>query len=244
MQFIKRHIAAKSILGIVALLIVFFAFVSAIGYTSFTRALLEQYADGAFRTAETAELAINSKLMPAYALSEGKTKEYLRAYNELDAVCNSSGSTFIYVIVPDRTDYGHIKFIFSTMNAKSSYTHYEFGYVRETTNDEYREKYRALYEGDSDRELVVRDKGFIETDPHITAMVPLKDGSGNTAAILCVQRQMAELTRTRNNYLRNISLVLAGLAALVVIVHGLYLSRVFLKPVKKITDEAARFSSK
>ena len=42
-----------------------------------------------------------------------------------------------------------------------------------TTNDEYRQKYKALCEEGLERALVVRDKGYIQTDPHITAMVPL-----------------------------------------------------------------------
>ncbi|MBO6061730.1 MAG: SpoIIE family protein phosphatase, partial [Clostridia bacterium] len=177
-----------------------------------------------------------------YEASGGVTEDYKNALGRLEALCNSSGSTFVYVIIPDTTDYAHIKFIFSTMNSQSNYTVYDFGYLRETTNDDYRAKYRALYEGESERELVVRDKGVIETDPHITAMVPLRDSSGNTDAILCVQRQMDSLTRSRNEYLRRITFVLLGLAALMAVSQGIYLSKVFIKPIKKITEEADRFA--
>ena len=82
-----------------------------------------------------------------------------------------NGAAFIYVIEPDRTDYGQIRFLFSTINQNSNDSLYDFGYLRQTTNDEYREKYRALYEGASAQELVVRDKGYIETDSRITAMI-------------------------------------------------------------------------
>lgn len=60
-------------------------------------------------------------------------------------------AAFIYVIEPDRTDYGQILFLFSTINQNSNDSLYDFGYLRQTTNDEYREKYRALYEGASAR---------------------------------------------------------------------------------------------
>lgn len=63
---------------------------------------------------------------------------------------------FIYVIRPDRTDYGHITFLFSTINHETDYTVYDFGYVRETTNDEYREKYQAIYDPEADPDELLR----------------------------------------------------------------------------------------
>ena len=143
----KVSIIFKSVAGIVLLLAVFSLVVSIIGYNSFTEALLAQYADGAFRTAEIAAMELDTDKMEEYAQSGGVTEEYKRVLDSMEKVCNSSGVTFIYVIRPDLTDYGHITFLFSTINENSDYTRYEFGYVRETTNDEYREKYRMLYEG-------------------------------------------------------------------------------------------------
>lgn len=242
-NFISRHVAAKSIIGIVLMLVVFFLLVSIVGQRTFTRALLDQYSDGAFRTAEAAAGMLGGGDFSRFAQSGGKTEEYLAANTLLDELCNSSGATFVYAILPDRTDYAHITFIFSLMNRESSYTHYDFGYVRETTNDEYREKYRLICEEGSPRELVVRDKGYIETDPHITAMVPVSGPGGEVQAILCVQRQMDVLTSSRNSYIRGITLVLVGLAALVAAGQWLYLDRVFLRPVRRITDEATRFAA-
>ena len=54
MKILKQHATVKSIGGIVLLLLVFFASVSVIGYNSFTEALMSQYSEGAFLTAETA----------------------------------------------------------------------------------------------------------------------------------------------------------------------------------------------
>ena len=54
---------------------------------------------------------------------------------------------------------------------------------REKLNNEYREKYRALYDQEAERELVIRDKGYIETDPHITAMIGVKGKDGHVKAI-------------------------------------------------------------
>ncbi len=238
----KVSIVFKSILGIIILLVVFSLIVSFMGFNNFTEALLDQYSDGAFRTADTAVMEFDVSKIEDYAASGGKTEEYITALESMERLCNSSGSTFIYVIRPDLSDYKHITFLFSTINNNSNYTRYEFGFVRDTTNEEYMEKYRKLYEGESEQELVIRDKGYIETDPHITAMVPIKDANGKTAAILCVQRQMDNLVRVRNRYIIKILVVMAALMILVIIIQSIYLHRVFLRPVTKITEEASRFS--
>ncbi len=237
----KVSIIFKSVAGIILLLTVFSLIVSIIGYNSFTDALLSQYADGAFRTAETAAMELDINKMEEYVQSGGITGKYQTALDSMERLCNSSGATFIYVIRPDLTDYAHITFLFSTINENSDYTRYEFGYVRETTNDEYREKYRMLYEGKSERELVIRDKGYIETDAHITAMIPLKNG-GKTTAILCVQRQMDIMVNVRNSYINKILFLMIGLVIFVILGQTIYLHTVFLKPVRKITEESSRFA--
>jgi len=238
----KVSIIFKSILGIVILIIVFSVIVSIMGFRNFTDALLGQYSDGAFRVANTAVMEFDISKIEDYAASGGTTEEYIAELESMERLCNSSGSSFIYIIRPDPTDYKHITFLFSAIKNNSNYTRYEFGFVCDTTNKEYMEKYRRLYEGKSDQELVIRDKGYIETDPHITAMVPIKDSDGKTTAILCVQRQMDNLVYVRNTYIGKILIVMIILMILVIIGQSVYLHCVFLRPVTKITEEAIRFS--
>ena len=242
MKRLRQHVTIKSTAGIVLLLVLFSTIVSVIGYRTFTNALLDQYAEGAFLTAQTAAELVDADRMDEYAQSGGVTPEYMAVWDRMDHLCNTSGSTFIYVILPDRSDYRHITFIFSTIDHDSSYTKYDFGYVRETTNDEYREKYKALYDLEADRELVIRDKGNIETDSHITAMIGLKGADGQVKGILCVQRQMDVLAAERNTFLNKVALALVGLLLLVIVGQGVYLHRVLLRPLNLITEEAARFS--
>ena len=242
MKWLRQHVTIKSIAGIVLLLVLFSGIVSVIGYRTFSNALLNQYAEGAFLTAQTAAELVDADAVEQYLQDGPATTEYLDTWKRLDHLCNTSGSTFIYVILPDRSDYGHITFLFSTINHDSLYAVYDFGYVRETTNDEYREKYRALYEQTADRELVIRDKGYIETDSHITAMIGLKGSDGQVKGILCVQRQMDVLASVRSTFLSKVALVLVGLLLLVILGQGVYLHRVLLRPLNLITEEAARFS--
>ena len=234
-------IAFKSLAGITLLLVIFSIIIGVIGYKGFSEAILEQYADGAFYTADSASLLVNADHMDKLAESD-QSEEYKSTLKGLDRICNTQGATFVYVIRPDLTDYKHITFIFSTMNRESDYDLYDFGYVRETTNEEYMEKYRKLYEGKSMKELVIRDKGYIETDSHITAMVPLKGREGETEAILCVQRQMDKLAEVRHTFVRRVSLVALLILLIVIFGQWAYLSKVLIRPVKKITEEASRFA--
>ncbi|MBR4392689.1 MAG: SpoIIE family protein phosphatase [Oscillospiraceae bacterium] len=237
-----RSITFKSLTSVILLFVVFFAILSVIGYHGVTDALLTQYSKGAFFTARTAENLIDPDRMDEYTNSGGTTEEYLELYQELEDVCNSTSATFIYVIRPDLPDYKHITFIFSTINSKYNYTHYDFGYYRETTNTEYEEKYRALYEGKSEQELVIRDQGYIETDPHITAMIPLVGSDGQTKAILCVQRQMETMTNARNAFVKKVALAALYLALVMIVVQAFFMKRMLLKPVEEITEEASRFA--
>ena len=242
MKKLTQHITFKSITGIVLLLLIFSVIISVIGNRGFTEALLNQYSDNAFHTARIAAVVVDGDRIEEYWESGGETEEYKAVWDSLSRLCNSSNATFVYVIEPDRTDYAHIRFLFSTINKNSSYSLYEFGYLRETTNDDYREKYRAICEGGSTQELVVRDKGYIETDSHITAMIPLKNSAGEVVGILCVQQQLDILLQARNTYLRRVVITFALLVLFVIVVQSLYLNHALLRPLKQISEEATRFS--
>ena len=240
---IRKHATVKSILGIVAMLLVFSAIVLYIGYTVFSSEMMEQYSREAFQTADSAAECVDADRMDVYVESGGVGEEYEAVWNQLDYLCNATGSTFVYVIIPDRSDYAHITFIFSTINAQSDYTKYDFGYVRDTTNDEYKQKYAALYDLESDQELVIRDKGYIETDPHITAMIGLKGSDGQVKAILCVQRQMDVLAQARQRFLSSVLTALAVLVLFVIALQVFFLNETLLKPLKLISAEADRFAT-
>ena len=238
-----ESVVFKSIAGIILPLVLLSLIVGIVGYRSFTDGMLEIYEAGAVEIANTAAGAIDADRLDEYAASGGTTEAYQETWERLDALCNSSGVTFIYVIRPDLADYGHITFYFSTVNHETTYTIYDFGYYRETTNDDYRTKYRRLYEGVSDSEIVIRDRGYIETDAHITGMVPLKGKDGKIQGILCVQRQMENLSSVRNRFVRIVLLVLFLLVVIIIVAQHFYLRRVLLRPLQKITEESVRFAA-
>ena len=242
MKKLIHRVAFKSIAGIVALLLIFAVIIIVIGNKGVTDAMLSQYSDNAFHTARIAAAVIDGDRTGEYWESGGETEAYQSVWNSLTQLCNSANATFVYVIEPDRTDYAHIRFLFSTINDSSHYSLYEFGYLRETTNDDYRAKYRAICEGGSKQELVFRDKGYIETDSHITAMIPLNNSAGEVVGIICVQQQLDTLFRARNTYLRQVIITFVLLTLLVIIGQGLYLNHALLRPLRLISEEATRFS--
>ena len=238
----RRSIALKSISGIVLLLVAFSIIVSVIGYRGFTQAMMEQYAEMAFRTASIASYSIDADLIDEYLERGAESEEFHTVQSAFERICRATGVAFVYVIRPDLTDYGHITFVFSASSPQSGFTPFESGYVRETTNDEYRRKYRALFEGQSTQELVMRDYGRSETGAHITAMIPLKGDDGETKAILCVQRQMEEMTQARISYVHKVLLALLLVGLIVVFGQYFYLNKVVLNPIKRIQEEASRFA--
>ena len=242
---ITGSIALKSIMVVVLIIAVFSVIICIIGYSGFTRALVEQYSQDAFWTAGMAQMClIPDEWDMYYYMTEPGTENYMNVLALFQRICDSTGVEFIYVIQPDTSDYAHIKFLFSVKREGSPYTLYEKGYIRETTNDEYRQKYRELYEGKTDRAVVVRDHGEIETDYHVTVMRVLRDTvTGTATGILCVQVQMENLHEARLSYVRNVILTLVGLAIIVIAAEGLYLHFALLLPVKRITREASRFAA-
>lgn len=238
----RGSISFRTISGIVMLLVVFALIIGYVGYDSFTSAILEQYSEGGILTAETAATIIDGDDLYRLSKSNGDNGYYKKVYNELQSLCNSTGSEFIYVIQPDTTDYEHIRFLFSVNNYDSRFEPYEFGYLRKTTNDEYKEKYRKLYSGSTHKEIVIRDRGYIETDKHITAMVPIRGSDNTVKAILCVQRQLDVLDSVRGRYINKVMLLMMLLSTIVIFGQSMYLQLTLIEPLQKITAEAQRFA--
>ncbi len=244
MKRFRNSITFKSISGIVLLLTLFAGIISSIGYKAFSDALYKEYTDGAFRIARAAAKIVDADRLDSYFEDGGSSEEYQDIWRRMDALCSASEAMFIYVIRPSMPDYGEITFVFSTVDHNSQYTPYEVGYVRTTTNDEYRQKYRAMYEGESDHELMLlNSRRYEKSQYHITAMVPLKGTDGETKGILCVQLQLTAVTEVRHTFVRRVWLVMLLMTALVVLVQSAYLNRVFIRPIKTITDEATRFAN-
>ena len=238
--------------GIILWLLLFTVIVGAIGYVKFTDSLTQEYNDSAFRTAESAAVFVDGDKIDEYLESErGRNGEsdnpfagdvYIESWEKMNMLCQKQNVTLIYVIKVDTSDYGHFESVFNTVNTESGYTPWSVGYVRSTTNDEYRNIYRDIYENGLKQGTIVRTDGLGGNAAHITSLIPIRNSAGAVSAILCVERPMEELTLGRRAYLNNVII-----ATLILIVASstclaLYIKKQFAKPIEKISEEATRFS--
>ncbi|MCR5590854.1 MAG: PP2C family protein-serine/threonine phosphatase [Lachnospiraceae bacterium] len=240
-----RSSMAANIIGSILLLLVLFGLISsAIGFISFTNAYKRESSETTYHMADTASTLVNGDHLDDYLAGE-LTEEYELTADYLDKCCHRMGVSLIYVIVVDRSDYGRFVSVFNAVDNTvddTSYTEWELGHERDTTNDEYRLKYRAIYEEKSAFETVYRVKMTDGQHPHITTLVPVKGSDSEVTAILCMQRPMRELYDARRPFLINIAVSAVILAILSSVLAALYIRRLFVAPITKVSDEAARFA--
>ena len=186
-----RSSMAVNIIGAIVILLVAFAIiVSEIGFASFTKTFKREYSEATYHMANTATALINGDHLDEYLAGE-ETEEYEHSKKQLEYFCEKMGVSMIYLIKVDTSDYGRFVSIFNPVENSvddTSYTEWELGHERDTTNDEYRQKYKAIYEQRAPYETVFRMKTTDGQHPHITTMVPVKDSGGEVVGILCVQR--------------------------------------------------------
>lgn len=239
---VSSSLAFRIVGGIICLLLLYNLIVQTIGYFQFTESLTNEYNDSAFRTAETAVTLVNGDKIDEYLRTKGGSYEYRDCLNRMDILCDKQNVTLIYVIDVDTSDYGRFVNIYNSVNKNSSYSRWEIGYQRDTTNDEYARIYRDIYENGLQRGTVLRTKDLRGKEPHITSLVPVKDSKGEVQAILCVQRPMAELVTGREKYLDSVGLTAIALSIIACFSVAGFLKQQFVTPVEKIIGEATRFA--
>ena len=241
---LRSNMAFNIVGAIIALLVLLGLIVSVIGLVSFTEAFRREYSVSTYHMADTAATLVNGDHLEAYLAGE-ETEEYLRTKRYLDGYCRKMSVSILYVISVDRSDYGSFVSVFNSIDnsvGDTNYTEWELGHKRDTTNDEYRQKYRALYEQRSLYETVYRIKKLNGAKPHITTIVPVKDSSGEVAGLLCIQRPMRELYTARLPYIRNVAVSTILLAILASVFAAAFIRSRFLDPIRKVSDEAVRFA--
>ncbi len=240
----RSSMAFRIIGSIVLLLAVFGMVVSSLGFLVFSDSVVKQYANTTYRIAKTATALIRGDHLEGY-LAETEQEEYEQTAGWLNQYCRSMGVSLVYVIRVDQSDYGRFVSVFNSVNNdvdNTSYTAWECGYKRDTTNDEYREKYKAIYEQDSDFETVYRRNTKDGQHPHITSMVPVKNSAGDVTGILCVQRPIREIDDARRPYLITIGLLTVVIAVIAAILAAVYIRKQIVRPIRKMETEATRFA--
>ena len=241
-----RSSMAANIIGVVVFsLVLLSVVVSILGFVSFTSAFEKEYSTTTYHMADTATTLVNGDHLEDYLAGEME-EEYATSANYLDKYCHRMNVSLIYVICVDTDDYGRFVSVFNPVNNAvddSEYTSWPLGYQRDTTNEEYREKYRAIYEKKVPYETVYRIRTVDGQKPHITTLVPLKNSSDEVAAILCMQRPISEMVDAIRPYLLTVSIAALMLAILSIVFISWFIRRQFVQPVRRISKEAVRFSA-
>ena len=237
-----RGLSFRIISGTIFLLLLFGAIQSWVGYARFTASLTGEYNESAFRTAETAEILIDGDRIEEYLATDGKGAGYAEMRSRLNLLCQKQDVTLIYVIVPVDDTYAAIRTVVSVANAKSGYDPWEIGYIHQTTNEEYLNVYRDIYENGLKRGSVLRTNSLGGREPHITSLIPVDNSSGEVAAIVCVQRPMEELVAGRRRFLLHVVVATALLAIASSCSAYFFLREQFVRPMHIVTREAERFA--
>lgn len=240
----RRNLAFKIISSFVVLLLAFSIFVSIVGFYSFTKSFKREYAATSNNMADTATMLVDGNRIDYY-LKNGVDLEYKKTLSQLDEYCNDINVSIVYVIKVDTSDYGRFVSVFNSIDNTVDNTNYkpwDLGYERETTNDEYRAAYKALYNKEKTHVNIYRTKDLHGIHPHITTIVPIKDRKDNVTALMCIQRPMSELKDSMNIYLIIVAVCTVVLGTISSFIAAVLIRRQFVTPIRRITAESERFA--
>ena len=228
------------ILVLVALMTVFGTLAGILGFVSFSNALQTEYEETTYHMAYTATGLLNADNVDAYLAGE-KTEEYQQTLSRMDTYCRRMHVSLLYVIKVDTSDYGNFVSVFNCVNNEVDNTEYSpwaLGYRRATTNYDYRQRYRKLYQGESECETVYRPRPADGSHPHITTLVPVKNFEGEVKAILCIQRPIREQEDARKPYIITMVVSISALALIASAFIAIYIHRHVVNPIRAVGNEA------
>ncbi|MGX8681523.1 MAG: PP2C family protein-serine/threonine phosphatase, partial [Spirochaetales bacterium] len=241
---IRSDMSVYLTLGIIFLLVFFSVIVSIIGTQVVIGAFKKEYSTVTYHMADSAAAFVNGDHIDEY-LAGREQEEYSKTKKVLDSLSKNLNVSLIYVIQVDQTDYGRYKAVFDSINNEvdhSNYVGWDLGQQRDTTNNEYKDKYHRIYQNESKYETVFRFNTDDGSHPHITTIVPILDSDLYVTALLCVQRPIREFTEATLPF---ILLIFAGALFLVIpssILAGNLLRKFVIRPINKVSEEASRFA--
>ena len=241
---IRSNMAIYITSSVVSLLVLFGIIVCISGIVSFTNAFDEMNSTTTFHMAYTAASLVNGDHIKAYLAGE-EPEEYARTKRILDAYCHRMSVSLIYVIDVDQSDYERFVSVFNAVDNTvddSNYVPWEIGHKRETTNEEYRKNYEALYAKEKEYATIYRLRPGNGLKPHITTIVPVTNSEGDVTALLCIQRPIHELETAIIRFMLHIVVIVLIMGALASHLAARSLAKWVFIPIKRVSDEASRFA--
>ena len=241
---LRTNMAFNIKAAIVVMLVVFGSIVSVVGIVQFTNSFKEENSTTTYHIANTAALLVNGDHIDEYLAGE-EEDEYARTKRILDNYCKRMSVSLVYVIDVDQSDYNRFVSVFNSVDNSvddTKYEEWEIGYQRETTNEEYRDIYKKLYDKQISYGTVYRLNPGKGLNPHVTTLVPILDSDGNTAALMCIQRPMHELESVVRRFIVTVAIATIVLALIASRFAARSVHKWVIAPVRKISAEAARFA--
>ena len=240
----RSNMSMNLIGGLVSLILVFGLIVCFIGYRCIISAFENEYSSVTYHMADSVTAFVNGDHIDDYL--EGREMEEYAATSEILDTCSQKlNVSLIYVIKVDENGYGKFVSIFNAVNNSvddSAYVPWELGYERDTTNIDYQHIYKEIYEQKRDYGTVFRLNPPADQHPHITTLVPVKDSSGDVVSILCIQRPINEMIGAMKPYFVFILIGVLVMAVVISLIAARFLKRSIIRPVEKVSAEAARFA--
>lgn len=230
--------------GIVLVITVFALVVGTIGFVSFTDSFKKEYATTTYHMADTATSLVNGDHLADY-LAGLEKEEYQRTQRYLEAYCKRMAVSIVYVIMVEQNGFDYFFSVFNCVNNEvdnTSYIPWELGHRRQTTNDEYRQEYIKLYNGEVPYGTIYRVNTKDGNNWHITTLVPILDSEGEVTGLLCIQRPINEIYKARRPYLITIVISTIVLVLLASAFAVFFMKRKFIAPIRKVSFEATRFA--
>ena len=168
------NLSAVIIGVIVVLLIILSVIVTTLGYYAFNNTYMNEVTETTYYMADTATSLVNGDHVDDY-LAGNETAEWEKTNANLNIYVKKIRVSILYLIAVDTSDYNSFLSVFNAVNNEvenTNYTPWVLGYKRNTTNEEYAQKYKNIYENGSPYETVFRTKTTDGQKPHITTMVP------------------------------------------------------------------------
>ena len=236
----STHVLSITIL----LMILFGLIICVIGQNCIVNAIRLQANTDSYHMADSAASFVIGDHIDDYLAGEEK-EEYAATKETLEIVARKLGVSLLYVIKPDPADYKTFLSVFNVVNNSAdntNFTEWELGYLRETTNDEYRQKYKAICELGSPYETVLRTESKDNRRPHLTTLVPVKNSEGTVTAIFCLELPLRTLVDVIRPFLLYIFIGVVLMVITVSFLISLFLRKAVFEPTELIAEESSRFA--
>lgn len=214
--------------------------IALVGYFSFNKQFRKQYDSSIRSIASAACQCLNPDDFENY-LSLGTTTDEWSAVNKiLQDFVDKFDLNLLYVSTVKAPDYKDITYIYNPVRKGGKWTEFPFLYTEHYEEPNYNSSAKKVFEKG---ETIVRHTFKTRSGSHITAMIPVRNSSGQIVAVLGAQKSIQEYVNASRNYMNRIILVELIFGALFFALFTFYFSHFLIKPLAMITHETDHFAS-